>query len=125
MAKEKEPRSTTTRSVAPKDALTREEKVAKKNSVLSKSASPVISDIEAVAKKQPKAAKARTKTTKSKPAPAMAAKPTLSDVQEAIRLRAYEIYLQRAGQPGNPHEDWAVAEREIRNYLSQNTDAQA
>jgi len=120
MAKEKEIRSATT-----KGAVTREKKTTKKDSVPSLGAVHVPSDIEAAAKKQPKAAKARTKTTKGKSAPAMTVKPTLSDVQEAIRLRAYEIYLQRAGQPGNPHEDWAVAEREIRHYLSQNTDAQA
>ena len=120
MAKEKELRSATTKS-----AVTKEKKATKKDSVLSAGAVNVPTDINTVAKKQPKAAKARTKTTKSKSEPAMAAKPTLSDVEEAIRLRAYEIYLQRAGQPGNPHEDWAVAEREIRLYLDQNTDVQA
>jgi hypothetical protein len=119
MAKEKEYNATT------KSAAPREKKTKKKDSVLSVSAGSGASNIETVVKKQPKATRARMKTPKSKSAPARAAKPTLSDVQEAIRLRAYEIYLQRAGQPGNPHEDWAVAEREIRLYLVQNTDAQA
>lgn len=33
--------------------------------------------------------------------------------QEKIQLRAYEIYLERNGAPGNPLEDWVQAEREI------------
>jgi hypothetical protein len=33
--------------------------------------------------------------------------------QEKIAQRAYEIYLQRNGAPGNPLEDWVRAEREI------------
>jgi hypothetical protein len=33
--------------------------------------------------------------------------------QEKIALRAYEIYLERNGAPGNPLEDWVRAEREI------------
>ena len=38
------------------------------------------------------------------------ASPTL----EQIRRRAYEIYLQRNGQPGNPEADWRQAEQEVR-----------
>jgi len=30
-----------------------------------------------------------------------------------IRIRAYEIYLQRGGQPGSELEDWLQAEREL------------
>jgi hypothetical protein len=33
--------------------------------------------------------------------------------QEKIATRAYEIYLERGGAPGNPLEDWVRAEREI------------
>jgi len=33
--------------------------------------------------------------------------------QEQIQLRAYEIYLERNGAPGNPTEDWVRAEREV------------
>jgi hypothetical protein len=33
--------------------------------------------------------------------------------QEKIAVRAYEIYLERNGAPGNPLEDWVRAEREI------------
>ena len=46
-----------------------------------------------------------------------------TNLEEAIRFRAYEIYLQRGGMPGNPREDWAVAEREVRAYFDQNADA--
>ena len=38
-------------------------------------------------------------------------------IEEVIRLRAYEIYLQRGGTPGNPHEDWNVAERQVRAHF--------
>ena len=30
-----------------------------------------------------------------------------------IRIRAYEIYLQRGEQPGSELEDWLQAEREL------------
>lgn len=33
--------------------------------------------------------------------------------QEEIALRAYHIYLERNGAPGNPFEDWVRAEREL------------
>jgi hypothetical protein len=33
--------------------------------------------------------------------------------QEQIALRAYQIYLERNGAPGNPLEDWVRAEREL------------
>ena len=36
------------------------------------------------------------------------------NLDEEIRRRAYEIYLQRNGAPGDPHMDWLVAEREVR-----------
>jgi hypothetical protein len=32
---------------------------------------------------------------------------------EEIALRAYHIYLERRGAPGNPADDWARAEREL------------
>ena len=34
-------------------------------------------------------------------------------VQEQIALRAYEIYLERNGVPGDPMQDWIRAEQEI------------
>jgi hypothetical protein len=33
--------------------------------------------------------------------------------EQEIRNRAYEIYLQRRGQPGYELEDWLQAEREL------------
>ena len=33
--------------------------------------------------------------------------------EEKIRIRAYEIYLQRGGQPGQELEDWLQAESEL------------
>jgi Protein of unknown function (DUF2934) len=39
------------------------------------------------------------------------------NLEEEIRVRAYELYLERratAGDTsGNPHQDWLIAEREI------------
>jgi len=36
------------------------------------------------------------------------------NLNEEIRRRAYEIYLERGRAAGDEHEDWLVAEREIR-----------
>jgi hypothetical protein len=36
---------------------------------------------------------------------------------EDVALRAYQIYLERGGAPGNPLDDWTRAEREL---LAQN-----
>ena len=35
------------------------------------------------------------------------------NLEEEIRRRAYEIYQERGGVPGDEHEDWLRAEREI------------
>ena len=54
----------------------------------------------------------KTKTTslpKKKTPRAKNAKPT----QEEIALRAYHIYLERNGTPGNSAEDWLRAEAEL------------
>ena len=32
---------------------------------------------------------------------------------EEIRIRAYEIYIERGGQPGHDLDDWLQAEREL------------
>jgi Protein of unknown function (DUF2934) len=34
---------------------------------------------------------------------------------EEIRRRAYEIYLERGGQPGRDLDDWLQAERELKD----------
>lgn len=41
--------------------------------------------------------------------------PTVSNqpAQAEIALRAYQIYLQRGGAPGNEFADWMQAEREL------------
>lgn len=36
------------------------------------------------------------------------------NVEEEIRRRAYELYEERGRTPGHDHEDWLVAEREVR-----------
>jgi len=37
------------------------------------------------------------------------------EVEEDIRRRAYELYLERGGTPGHEREDWITAEREVRS----------
>lgn len=34
---------------------------------------------------------------------------------EEIRVRAYDIYLERGGQPGGELDDWFQAERELED----------
>jgi hypothetical protein len=42
------------------------------------------------------------------------------NLEEEIRQRAYELYLQRRGTAGDENQDWLIAEREIRlRYGSQ------
>jgi hypothetical protein len=48
-------------------------------------------------------------TSKPRKVPAGKTAPT----QDEIALRAYHIFLQRNGAPGNPFEDWTRAEREL------------
>ncbi|WP_224372808.1 DUF2934 domain-containing protein [Hyalangium versicolor] len=49
-------------------------------------------------------------TTPSTAAPAPA---RTGPAHEQIARRAYEIFLARGGQPGNPEHDWHQAEREL------------
>jgi hypothetical protein len=54
-------------------------------------------------------------TTKKTPSP-QGRKPRATKIvptREQIALRAYQIYLERAGAPGNAFEDWTRAEREL------------
>lgn len=37
-----------------------------------------------------------------------------ANLDEEIRRRAYQLYLERKGAPGDPAADWIVAEREVR-----------
>jgi hypothetical protein len=41
-------------------------------------------------------------------------KPVTSELHEAIRHRAYELFVERGGHPGHEHEDWLRAEKEVR-----------
>ncbi|MGA3209742.1 MAG: DUF2934 domain-containing protein [Terriglobales bacterium] len=39
------------------------------------------------------------------------------DIQQVIRERAYELYLQRGGQHGCDTEDWLRAEAEVLRHF--------
>lgn len=39
-------------------------------------------------------------------------------MEDLIRQRAYEIYLQRGARPGGALEDWKVAEQEVLGHQS-------
>jgi hypothetical protein len=39
--------------------------------------------------------------------------PKAAPTREQIALRAYHIFLERGGAPGNDFEDWTRAEREL------------
>ena len=47
-------------------------------------------------------------------APGKARAATSDPTSEEIQARAYELYLERKGAPGDPLEDWVRAERELR-----------
>ena len=70
-------------------------------------------------------ATARTKATPT--ARKTAPKSFQVNIDDLIRLRAYEIYLRRGATPGNQQEDWQLAEREVREHfgaqLGQEADA--
>lgn len=44
------------------------------------------------------------------------------NLEDEIRRRAYEIYVERGSTPGSESEDWLTAEREVRSrYQAQQT----
>jgi hypothetical protein len=55
------------------------------------------------------------KATTAKKTKAAPPAPKLEDFIDEIRARANEIYIQRAGGPGDDLSDWLQAEREIKN----------
>ena len=59
------------------------------------------------------AKKSAEATATPKTRKAVAPKKASSPTHEEIALRAYHIYLQRNGAPGNPFEDWKRAEQEL------------
>ena len=44
-----------------------------------------------------------------------------STLGDKIRSRAYEIYLERGGEPGRDLEDWLQAERELATDADQSS----
>jgi hypothetical protein len=44
--------------------------------------------------------------------------------QDQIRMRAYELYLERGAQPSDGLEDWLQAERELQRSPDERIDAQ-
>ena len=48
------------------------------------------------------------------PTPAREPQHDLPSLQEKIRLRAYELYVQRGRQSGSELDDWLRAEADIR-----------
>jgi hypothetical protein len=86
------------------------------------------------APRKPKAAGVRTKKSDSKAAkiatkaaPPAATPPSDASAYngngapsvELIRLRAYEVFLARAGAPGDEVSDWLAAEREIMEKFTE------
>jgi hypothetical protein len=54
----------------------------------------------------------------------LVAKKANVDIDEEIRRRAYELFLERHGAPGDQAQDWLLAEREIRaRYTAPNQSA--
>jgi len=47
------------------------------------------------------------------PAPAPAKEPAPLPLEERIRLRAYELYIERGNESGSELDNWLQAEEEI------------
>jgi len=62
------------------------------------------------------------KASRTKPAPVAQPEAHLDTISakattaEQIRLRAYELFLQRGGSCGTPERDWFQAEAEMRGH---------
>jgi DUF2934 family protein len=54
-----------------------------------------------------------TETPMAAPAPATNGNGGAAPSAEMIRQRAYEVFVARAGTPGDELSDWLLAEREI------------
>jgi len=52
-------------------------------------------------------------------APASAQEPTPLPLEERIRLRAYELYVERGNESGSEMEDWLQAEEEILRAVAE------
>ncbi len=70
-----------------------------------------------------KATRSRKEVVASSNAPAAATAPALEstpewgNIEERIRVRAYELFQSRNGQNGSPESDWCQAEAEVRGAL--------
>jgi len=55
------------------------------------------------------------------PAPARAKKPRIEilPLEERIRQRAYELYIERGNESGSEFDDWLQAEEEIQRAEEQ------
>lgn len=58
------------------------------------------------------------KTAPRKPAQIPADAGVVRPTDEEIRLRAYQLFLQRDGRGGDPLEDWLRAESELINAVT-------
>ncbi len=47
--------------------------------------------------------------------------PSSAELDQMIRLRAYEFFMERGGQHGAHEEDWHRAEREVRDRMARRT----
>lgn len=65
-------------------------------------------EITSAAKRARRVLTAQTRTPRVRHEPSI-----VHPDDEQIRLRAYEIYLRRDGAPGEPFDDWLLAEREL------------
>lgn len=65
---------------------------------------------------KPEAAKTEVKENKQATivAASRTSAATHTNLDEEIRRRAYELYLQRNGKAGDPNRDWFLAESEVR-----------
>jgi len=51
--------------------------------------------------------------TESAPKPRKSSAAHTAPTHDDIALRAYHIFLQRHGAPGNPFDDWKLAEQQL------------
>jgi Protein of unknown function (DUF2934) len=82
---------------------------------------PKATDSPAPKKRTPKAkteAESGTKVAKAAKKTELAQETVASpNLEEKIRVRAYELYLQRRGQGGSPEQDWLQAAAEIYSQV--------
>ena len=59
------------------------------------------------------------------PAPTRAKKPPIETLplEERVRRRAYELYVERGNQSGSELDDWLQAEEEIRTAEEESVEA--